>query len=316
MRAAELHSRVGSGGWPALLPQFGIGESFLRIGKSGPCPACGGTDRFVFDNRKGHGDFFCRNERCGPGDGFDLIMRVHGWTFSEARREVMQAAGLEDEAGPRTASRPASTHSAASTRSYRPWRELAAHLWEQSEPLHGSLAETYLKQRGCRLPPEDADLRFLAPSGDYAPAMLARITDATTAEPISLHFTRLASDGRGKAGTDRDKHLLTGHRKTGGVVRLWPDESVTHGLAIAEGVETALCAAHAYTPVWAAVDAGNLAALPVLAGIETLVLVADHDPAGIKAAKQCAQRWTISGRQVRIALPRQSGEDAADVVAT
>jgi len=189
------------------------------------------------------------------------------------------------------------------------WSARAQAIWDRTLPLRGSLGEVYLTHRGCALPPADGDLRYLPPTGRYPPSLCARVTDALTTRPISLHFTELREDGAGRG----DRRLLSGHRKRGGVIRLWPDESVTHGLAIAEGIETALAAAHAYTPVWAAIDAGNLAALPVLAGIETLVIVADHDDAGIRAAHECARRWTAAGCEARIALPPAAGMDAADL---
>jgi putative DNA primase/helicase len=98
--------------------------------------------------------------------------------------------------------------------------------------------------------------------------MLARVTDAFTAEPMSLHFTRLNPDST--KSVDVPKRLLAGHRKAGGVIRLWPDECVTRGLGIGEGIETCLAAAHGFTPIWCTVDAGNMAAFPVLAGIDAL----------------------------------------------
>lgn len=202
-------------------------------------------------------------------------------------------------------------------RTYRPWQDLAAYLWAQSQPITGTPAETYFKSRGCRVPPDDGDVRYLPARGDHPHAMLARITDAVTAESISLHFTRLAPDGRGKAGSQHDKRLLGGHRKAGGVIRLWPDETVTNGLAVSEGIESGLCAAHAVTPVWAAIDAGNLASFPVLAGIEALLIVADNDVSGTgqRAARECARRWHAEGRDVRIALSATTGHDAADEIA-
>lgn len=193
------------------------------------------------------------------------------------------------------------------------WSPRAQAIWDRTLPLRGSLGEVYLRHRGCALPPADGDLRYLPPTDRHPPTLCARVTDARTAAPLSLHFTRLAADGRGKAGTERDKLLLGRHRKRGGVIRLWPDEAVTHGLVVAEGIESALAAAHVYTPVWAAIDASNLAALPVLAGIETLVIVADHDPAGIRAARECAHRWATAGCDARIALPPTPGADAADL---
>ena len=47
---------------------------------------------------------------------------------------------------------------------------------------------------------------------------------------------------------------------------------MTYSIGLAEGIESALSLTHAHTPVWATVDAGNLSTLPVLAGIETVVL--------------------------------------------
>ena len=59
---------------------------------------------------------------------------------------------------------------------------------------------------------------------------------------------------------------------------------------VAEGIESALSLAWAFVPVWACIDAGNLAALPVLDGIEALTIAADNDPAGQAAAQTCATR--------------------------
>lgn len=108
--------------------------------------------------------------------------------------------------------------------------------------------------------------------------------------------------------------LLAGHRKGGGVIRLWPDESVTQGLAIAEGIETALSAAHAFTPVWTCIDAGNLSDFPVLLGVGALSIVADNDPAGMKAARSCALRWARSGAVARIVSTRETGTDLNDIL--
>lgn len=195
------------------------------------------------------------------------------------------------------------------------WSEKAESIWRRALPLRGTIGQTYLEHRRCVLPPADSHLRFLAGGGKYPPSLCAAVTDARSGKPISLHFTRLAADGKGKAGSEQDKLLLAGHRKKGGVIRLWPDEAITYGLAIAEGIESALAAAHLFTPVWAAIDASNLAAFPVLNGIEALVIFADHDDVGIGAAKLCAQRWRESGRETRIRRPRAKGLDMADVIA-
>jgi phage/plasmid primase-like uncharacterized protein len=181
--------------------------------------------------------------------------------------------------------------------------------------LHGTLGEVYLRQRGCVLPPCDSDLRYLAPDDRHPPTLCARLTDVESAKPISLHFTKLAADGRGKAGSDKDKTFLRGHRKARGVVRLWPNECVTVGVGVAEGIETALAAAWGFAPIWSALDAGNLAALPVLAGIEALMIFADHDEVGLRAAHACAERWREVAA-VTIVRPEAPGTDIADTVVT
>ena len=155
-----------------------------------------------------------------------------------------------------------------------------AAIWSRTQPLRGTLGEAYLEHRHCLLPPADSDLRFLPGNDRFPPSLCALVTNTVTNERMSLHFTRLAADGRGKAGTGRDKTLLAGHPKAGGCIRLWPDEAVTHGLALAEGIESALAGAHGFKPVWATIDCGNLQAFPVLPGVESLLIFGDHDEPG------------------------------------
>ena len=195
-------------------------------------------------------------------------------------------------------------------------RALAARLWRSAQPLAGSPGADYLHGRGCAIPPADGDLRFLPALSLYGlsgPALVGQITDAETAKGIGLHVTWLAHDGGRWHRTER-RYVGA---KAGGVVRLWPDESVTHGLSIAEGIETALAAARLRTPVWACLDAGNVAALPVLAGIESLTIFADRDASGTgqRAAADCAQRWLTAGREVQVFAAEEIGTDAADKVA-
>ena len=193
------------------------------------------------------------------------------------------------------------------------WNDKAESIWRRTQPLYGTVGEIYLLNGGCMLPPPDSDLRFLPANDKYPPSLCARVTNAKTNAPQTLHFTRLSSDGHRKTGVDSDKLLLGGHRKRGGVIRLWPDECVTTGLALAEGIESALAAARLFQPVWAALAASNLAQFPVLPGVEALTIYADHDNIGIIAAKACARRWHEAGREVRIRAPRAPAADAAEV---
>jgi putative DNA primase/helicase len=201
------------------------------------------------------------------------------------------------------------------------WSERADQIWRSAMPLLGTLAERYLRARigeawsSIRETIAEADaLRFLPARGDRTAAMVARITDAKSGEPMSLHFTRLRADGGGKADDGKPaKLLLSGHAKAGGVVRLIADENVTLGLGIAEGIETALSViASGWAPVWAAVDAGNIAAFPALPGIEALTVFCDRDEAGMRAASACAARWRAAGREASIVAPGAEGDDWND----
>lgn len=209
--------------------------------------------------------------------------------------------------------------------------EYGRDIWSDARPLAGTIGEQYLKARRCVLPPADGDLRFIAAppypklgatpeeraaQPDFTgPALVALVTDIATGEPIGLHRTWICADGT-KANTPGPARLLLGgHRKQGGVIRLWPDEAVTSGLALCEGIETALSLAHAFRPVWSAIDAGNMAGLPVLDGIECLTIGADNDAAGIAAAQKLGRRWADAGRTVSIVRPARAGLDLNDVIA-
>lgn len=186
-------------------------------------------------------------------------------------------------------------------------------LWERCEPVGGVAAE-YLQTRKCRIPPADGDLRWHPalkhPSGHVGPALVALITDAVTKQRLSLHRTWITPVGKAALSTPRLP--LAGHSTSGGCIRLWPDEAVTVGLGVAEGIETALSLAWAYTPVWSLLDAGHLAKFPVLDGIESLVIARDQDQAGVNAANECATRWARAGREV---LATSQGEnDLNDVL--
>ena len=173
------------------------------------------------------------------------------------------------------------------------------------------VATSYLPARGVALP-NGGDLRYLPPTKQHPwPTMVGIITDFATADRLSLHFTSLSMDGRTKAPIDTPKRFLGGYRKAGGCIRLTDDADVISHLGLAEGIETALAVTAAlgtsaqWLPVWSAIDAGNLAGLPVVDGIERLTIFADADSNGVgqAAARTLAARWHAAGREVYIALP-------------
>jgi len=190
----------------------------------------------------------------------------------------------------------------------------AESIWRRGRSPGGTAVEAYLAGRGCPLP-RSGEIRYLPPTDGHPwPCMMGRITDAITAVPLSLHFTLLSLDGTGKAPVPRQKLLLPNHRKQGGVIRLVDDGEVTTGLGIAEGIETALSViASGWSPVWCAIDAGNIAAFPVLDGVESLTVFSDQDAAGIKAALACQARWREAGKECAIAAPPIAGTDWNDL---
>jgi putative DNA primase/helicase len=174
--------------------------------------------------------------------------------------------------------------------------DMAARIWAETTPLPGTLAETYLKSRGIAY--EGEELRFHPRNR----MMVAMMTDAITGDPCGVHRTFLDTNGK-----KVDRKMLG--RARGAVVRLSADEDVTSGLAIAEGIETAL--AVPFRPVWACLSAGTMAAFPVLAGIEALTIFADQDKAGLSAANSCGERWHEAGVEVTMAAPLKG--DFADL---
>lgn len=195
--------------------------------------------------------------------------------------------------------------------------DYARQLWSACRPLSGP-ALAYLQARCCVVPPGDGDLRWHPelrhPCGYVGPALVGLVTHAATREPMSLHRTWIRPDGTKPPEVgDAARLMLKDHAKQGGVIRLWPDEAVAAGLGVGEGIESCLSLAHAYAPVWSLIDAGNLAGFPVLPGVECLLIAADHDQAGVKAARSCARRWHEAGARVRIVLPPEQKTDLNDI---
>jgi hypothetical protein len=181
----------------------------------------------------------------------------------------------------------------------------ARWLWSQHKPIIGSLAETYLRDVRGYDGPIPATLGFLPPRGKHGPAMIAAFGVAYEPEPGLLeiadiqvrgvHLTRLAPDGSGKAGTERDKIMLGS--SIGYPIILAPPNDLL-GLAITEGIEDAL-SVHDATGlgVWAA---GCASRLPALANavpnyIEAITIYSDADTAGQAGAVALAEALIARG---------------------
>lgn len=305
--AQAIHAQLGGEGWRGILCTFGVAESFLK-NKHGPCPACGGKDRFRFDNRQGRGDFFCGG--CGAGDGFQLLMRVNRWTFSEARKRVMEAAGLaQSQAREQIVPRGTPEVEIAN-----PTRRVWTLIRESCRIQDCDPVMVYLRSRGLWPLPPDHGLKA-HPSVEYFdgaqrvgvyPALLAAVRDID-GELVTTHVTYLDREGK-KLSTHEPRKILSGMTgRRGCAARLMPADAV---LGIAEGVETALSASKLHgLPVWAALNTALLAKFVPPDSVKRLTIFADRDVAGLDAVAKLMQR--LQGR-VELSVSTPSAKDWND----
>lgn len=194
-------------------------------------------------------------------------------------------------------------------------------LWAECVPLvQGDPVGQYLKRRGIvgvwPLPPCLRLHRGMsywhegAPLGEF-PAMVAPIV-APDGVVVALHRTYLTRDGR-KADVPTVKKLTgAAGPLAGAAIPLYAPEAGR--LGIAEGIETALAATCAAgVPTVAAYCADNLARWRWPAAVRRLVVFADADPAGIKAADELVARAVRAGLQAQALAPSAPGTDWADV---
>ena len=86
---------AAQGRWKDLIfPAFAMVVP-AKKNQHGPCPICGGKDRFRCDDKQGKGTWFCN--QCGAGDGFELIVKSRGIDRSEVLKEVGAVLGLSSE---------------------------------------------------------------------------------------------------------------------------------------------------------------------------------------------------------------------------
>jgi putative DNA primase/helicase len=194
-------------------------------------------------------------------------------------------------------------------------------LWAECVPLvQGDPVAQYLKRRGIvGVWPLPQCLRLHrgmsywhegTPLGEF-PAMVAPIV-APDGVVVALHRTYLTRDGR-KADVPTVKKLTGAAGPLAGAAI--PLHAPKAGrLAIAEGIETALAATCASgVPTVAAYCADNLARWRWPSAVRRLVVFADADPAGNKAADELVARAVRAGLQAQALTPSAPGTDWADV---
>jgi putative DNA primase/helicase len=177
----------------------------------------------------------------------------------------------------------------------------AMAIWGESRDPRGSLVEAYLRLRRLEFPDDAAGeaIRF-HPACWFGtkrfPAMICLVRNIVTNKPQGIHRTALMPDGTAVKRNGKTFRLTLGPM-SGGAIKLDPDDDVTQGLCIGEGVETCLSGRQmGYRPVWA-VGLGGITKFPVLPGIDGLTIFGERDEKeqNEKAIQKCAGRWLEAG---------------------
>ncbi len=249
----------------------------------GPCPRCGGRDRFGVNLRKGL--FQCR--RCAAkGDGLALVMWDRELGFHDALTWLCgPVVGVSDAERQARLAKARAAMQAAEDKAERERQKVIAdarRLWEQGRRPEGTEVEAYLSRREISMGSLGGFARCIRfhPDLPYAhhidgrwktihrgPAMISAVQSAA-GKFSALHRTYLdLSEPKGKAVI---RHPQTGEvldakkglgSKKGGAIRL-SGARVSATLVMAEGIETTLSAWMGQPDrdamFWAGIDLGNM----------------------------------------------------------
>jgi putative DNA primase/helicase len=266
----------------------GMSPLFLT-GKHGPCPLCGGKDRWRYIDRDGSGDWVCN--QCGHGAGTDLVMRFLKVEFKGAAERI------ESVIGKSVVALKAPKQSAVS--------QIAEmkKLWDGGQSITpGSPPDLFLRKRAIALAQYPPCLR------QTRGMMLAKVV-SPEGRAVNVHRTLLTDAGDKRPNADgKCRFLMAGEFPAGSAVRLAP-----HGeaLGIAEGIETALAASILFDmPVWALLVAQNLSKFKAPEGVTQVTIFADHDAnyTGHAVAFACANRLAIAKLSVRVRMPAEPSD--------
>jgi hypothetical protein len=283
------------------------------VDRCGPCPQCGGKDRFSINVRKQV--FLCRG--CAArGNVIALVRFLDGCGFLEALEY------LTGERAP-APSRPAPAATDAPRDDDRDARALilARRIAFEMRPILGTPGETYLREIRKIDTEAVADVLERTDAIGWLPAVyfnepdhalhgrklgaiISVMTDMITAEPTGAISRTYIHEGR---KLRKAKTLGS----PAGIIRLSEDADVLEGLHIAEGLESAFGAmSKGFRPMWATGSTALMAKFPVLSGIEALTMIADHDAnaAGERAAAAVASRWREAGKEARVWRPKSIGD--------
>jgi hypothetical protein len=186
--------------------------------------------------------------------------------------------------------------------------EAARRLFSMSQPILGTIVETYLRNRGIATLHETGSLRF-HPHCYYRPnehsptevwpAMIAAVTDLS-GTITGAHRTWLAPDGSDKAPIDIQRKAMGD--LLGNAVHVGVSGEV---IAAGEGIETIL-SLRCVLPemaMAAALSAAHLSAILFPDTLHRLYIVRDNDPAGDWARDSLIERANAEGIEAIVLSP-------------
>lgn len=305
---------------------------------TGPCPVCGGKDRFSINPAK-------RIFNCRGATGGDVIRLVE---HVEAIPFIQACEAINGEPPPGRASRQITDADREAIRRRREQadaerarrrqeqeanerenQKLAGRIWYASAPIDGTPAEAYLLNRGIPRPSEGwPDVLRFNPEVNYPtmgrhPALICRVDNARGV-PNAIWRIYVTPDGR-KPDLPFTKKGLG---PAGGcAVRIG---GMGSHLGIAEGVESALGAwllTGRKFPVWAALSTSGLINFNVPEGVARVTCFPDGDkpmrrkdgehipsePPGRAAARKLQERLHQQSIPCAIASEPPGGADYLDL---
>jgi len=278
--------------WAAILVGLGVPMKFLTS-KNGPCPICGGKDRYRWTDHNGEGRYYCSG--CGPGDGFDLAKKVTGKSFPDIRDYIIKSAG--------------GMKPVIKQNDEQENHKAQADIWGASKKLQmDGPVDRYLLNRGISI----ADFK-LVNIRQHEGNMIAKVTDVDGAG-VNIHRTFLKVQPDGSV-VKVEKKVMKGELPKGCSIKTAPAGKV---LGIAEGIETALSAWKLFgVPTWSVISSVGMINWIPPEEVETVVVYADNDEnyAGQASAYGVANKLvTRYGKKVEIRIPPRKGWDWNDTL--
>jgi phage/plasmid primase-like uncharacterized protein len=303
--ASDLAQRLGRQAEAVCRRYLGNGRRSGRYWLVGDVRNTPGASMFVrmVDTPKGPAGKWTDAATGEHGDLLDVIRESLGLIdFADVAEEARSFLRLpHPEPTPAQRNRPAVAAPSGSS-------EAARRLFAMSQPIAGTIAETYLRKRGitalrgtdalrlhprCYYRPDDH-----APTETW-PALIARISDLD-GHLTGVHRTWLAPDGSGKAPIDTPRKAmgdLLGHGVRFGIC--------TDIQAAGEGIETMLSLRSVLPTmtIAAALSSAHLAALIFPDTLRRLYIARDDDPAGDAARDALVERAQAVGIEAIVLSP-------------